>query len=268
MIHLVNHQDFLKNPLAYTLLDASSSQTYAQTHLLNARHIAPELLVESGDVVKGGLPAWPDLVERLQCLGIRPEESLLVYDDEGGGWAGRLAWTLHYAGFEHISYLNGGLLSWISAGHPVTAEPTILPAPSILNVQKNKGVLADLEDVLSALGDPNVVIVDTRPADHYYGRRITALKNGHIPGAVHFQSTDCIDREHSPQLKPKAVLEALFQEKGITPDKTIICYCHRFHSAALVYLALQTLGYPSVKGYPGSWSEWGNHPDTPVDKEA
>ena len=74
------------------------------------------------------------------------------------------------------------------------------------------------------------------------------------------------DQSRNLRLKPTAELQALHESRGITPDKEIIAYCQTHHRSALSYVALKTLGYPNIKGYAGSWSEWGNDVNTPVEK--
>ena len=269
MANIIEPSDIIESlaSASYTLLDISRADTYAAAHLPESLFVSPQQIVSTTDVVKGYMPPASDLKAWAQSLGLSPNSYVLVYDDEGGGWAGRLMWTLHYLGVQQVDYLNGGLVNWLQEGYPTTPISTPLPSASTAVFNKDPSVSADLEEVLESLNDPNVVLVDTRPLDFYLGRRVTALKNGHIPGAVHFAASDCLDVDRNMRLKPLNLLQNLLTEKGITPDKTIICYCNSFHSAALLYMVLRCLNYPSVKGYAGSWSEWGNHPDTPVSKD-
>lgn len=269
MANIIEPSDIIESlPSAtYTVLDISRPDTYQQAHLPEALPVLVSQIVSATDVVKGYMAPLHELKAWAHSLALKPDSYVLVYDDEGGGWAGRLMWTLHYLGISHVDYLNGGIANWLQQGFASTPVPSPLPTPSDIPFNKNPSVSAELEEILESLHDPEVVLVDTRPLDFYLGRRVTALKNGHIPGAIHFPASDCLDPEQHMKLKSLDWLQAQFTEKGITPDKTIICYCNSFHSAALVYMVLKCLGYPSVKGYAGSWSEWGNHPDTPVDKE-
>ena len=118
--------------------------------------------------------------------------------------------------------------------------------------------LVDTAWVDSHLSDSSVRVVES---DEDY----LLYETGHIPGAVNFDWVNAIDRAHSLRLKPTADLKQALSLLGVTPDKEVITYCHTHHRSAHTYLVLKNLGYSRVRGYPGSWSEWGNSADTPVE---
>jgi len=115
------------------------------------------------------------------------------------------------------------------------------------------------------LHDPNVVFVDTRTLAEYRGETRRAERAGHIPGAVNFDWVNAIDQTRSLRLKPAQELKQVLSQMGVTPDKEVIAYCQTHHRSAHTYIVLKSLGYPRVRGYPGSWSEWGNSPETPIE---
>jgi thiosulfate/3-mercaptopyruvate sulfurtransferase len=94
---------------------------------------------------------------------------------------------------------------------------------------------------------------------------VFAKRGGHIPGAVNIEWTDAMDKQHDLRLKPENELRQLLESKGITPDKMIVMHCQTHHRSAHTYILLKSLGYEKIKGYPGSWSDWGNEPNTPIE---
>lgn len=250
MAHLIEAQDLVGKLKNYTILDVCRAQTYQQVHIPGALHFPLPQVMCKTQTAAGGLPPLEELCARVQTLGLTTDQAILVYDEEGGMAAGRVLWTLEYLGFQHVDYLNGGLLAWLQGQHPTQSERPLAPLPSQEKFQPHAEVLATLEDIEALRNDPNIILLDTRPLPIY--------EANHIPGALHFPTGGCIDQAAGLRLQPLSVLKEKLDTLGVTPDKTIICYCHAFHSAALVYMVLKLLGYSNVKGYVGSWSEWGS----------
>ena len=248
---LIEPSDLANQLTSYVILDACRPDTYRQVHIPGAYHFPLQQVMCRTDSMAGAIPPFDLLCARIQALGLESKQPILLYDEEGGMAAGRLFWTLQYLGFEKVHYLNGGLLGWVQGKYAIKQTPPVTPIPSKELFQPHAAVLATLDEIEAHLGNPDIILLDTRPLEYY--------NKEHIPGAVHFPTAGCIDRAGGMRLTPLADLEKTLQEKGVTRDKTIICYCHAFHSAAVVYMVLKILGYPAVKGYVGSWSEWGTH---------
>jgi thiosulfate/3-mercaptopyruvate sulfurtransferase len=127
------------------------------------------------------------------------------------------------------------------------------------------GPVADAEYILSRLGSPDLGILDSRTPQEYSGQKAFAQRGGHIPGASNLNWLDTMDQGRNLRMKPEAELRAMLDERGLTEDKEIICYCQSHHRSSHAYIMLKNLGYTRIKGYPGSWSDWGNRSDTPVE---
>ncbi len=244
------------------LIHVASAAGYAAGHIAGAVHVAP------GELVCGIPPATGQLppIERLEALfariGYRPDAQIVAYDDEGGGWAGRFIWTLDVIGHRDWAYLDGGVHAWADAGLPLD-RTAASPTPARARLSIDRAPIADAADILAVLGDPDTVVWDCRSAEEYSGRRITATRNGHIPGAVHLDWLELMDRSRALRLRED--LRELLAARGITADKHVIAHCQTHHRSGLAYLAARLLEFPSVRGYHGSWSDWGNRDDTPVE---
>lgn len=253
----------LDNP-QLLIIDVSKAGIYQQQHLPGAVHVDFPRLTASRPPVMGLLPSEQHLREVFSSVELTPDRHVLAYDDEGGGKACRLLWTLDVIGHERFSLLNGGLQAWLKEGHPVTQEPpTVTPGEYPISIHRER--CADRGYIISHLGNPAVRLVDARSPAEYAGSDVRARRGGHIPGAVNVEWTRAIDQQNNLRLRPEAELRALYQDAGIGPDNEVITYCHTHHRSAHTYIVLKSLGYPRLKGYPGSWSEWGNDPDTPIE---
>ncbi|WP_437882645.1 rhodanese-like domain-containing protein [Pseudomonas sp. LRF_L74] len=245
------------------LVDLSSAARYDAGHIPGARFI-------DGKRTQRGTPPAPGLapdLEQLQALfaelGHRADAVYVVYDDEGGGWAGRFIWLLDVIGHPYYHFLNGGLKAWLGEDRAVSSEvPPAGSAPVTLTLHDEP--TATLDYLRQRLGANDLAIWDARSAEEFRGEKVLAAKGGHLPGARHFEWTDGMDPDRD--LRIRTDIRQLLEQKGITPDKEIITHCQTHRRSGFTYLVAKALGYPRVKAYAGSWSEWGNHPDTPVER--
>lgn len=246
------------------IVDLCKPDHYAQSHLPGAIHLDYSRIVDGRKPVPGRLPPVERLSEVFSALGLAADRHVIAYDDEGGGRAARLLWTLEVVGHPHYSLLDGGRGAWLAGCFPVdTAQAT--PSLTPFNASLDAGrVAVDREYILSHLHDEDVILVDARTPEEYNGQKALAARAGHIPGAVNYNWVNAMDRGRDLRLRPGAELETELEALGITQDKEVIVYCQTHHRSAYVYVVLKHLGYPRVRGYPGSWSEWGNREDTPV----
>lgn len=245
------------------IIDVCSADNYKTHHVPGAVHIPPVELQSGEKPAPGKIPDKRRLDALFSAAGLSAGKHVVVYDDEGGGWAGRLIWTLDVLGHNQYSYINGGLHAWLSSGLPVTTDlPTC--AASEFNGGWNEAVIAEAVDVLDAIDDDDQAIWDARSPQEYSGEKIVAKRGGHIPGAINIDWLELMDRNRQLRLVDLNRLQSQLDELGLSKDKTIITHCQTHHRSGLSYLAMKILGYPKIKGYHGSWSEWGNRDDTPI----
>ena len=206
-------------------------------------------------------------------LGIGNDTHVVLYGDYNNWFAAFAYWIMKIYGHDRVSLLDGGRTYWIKKGYPMTREKP-KPEPAAYRVTRVDLTLrAYFLDVLKKLRDPSVALVDVRSPDEYHGR-ITAppeypneqaQRAGHIPGAVNIPWAQTV-REDG-RFKPVEELRRLYESMGVTRDKEVIVYCRIGERAAHTFYVLrELLGYPKVRVYDGSWSEWGNMVGAPIEK--
>ena len=235
------------------------------------QRIPGSMHVDYSEIVDGTKPATGQVppnerLQRLACrLGLHDELHIVAYDDEGGGRASRLVWTLYLLGHRRASVLNGGVHAWLHEGYPVTRTGTTDATTEPAHFAIDDHVLATREYILSRLDAPDLTLLDARTREEYQGSRVLAQRGGHIPGAVHLNWLDTIDGGRQLRLKTDHELTAMLSDRGIAPNREIVVYCQTHHRSAHSWMMLRHLGYSRVRGYAGSWSEWGNDPQTPIE---
>ena len=244
------------------VVDLTSVARYESGHIPGARFVDPKRTQLGQPPAPGLLPTLHSLEALFGELGHNPNAVYVVYDDEGGGWAGRFIWLLDVIGHKAYHYLNGGIHAWIAEGYSLSTEvPPAAGGPVELTLHDEP--IATREYLQSRLGAADLAIWDARSAAEYAGEKVLAAKGGHIPGAKNFEWTAGMDK--SRNLRIRTDMAQILKDLGITPDKEVITHCQTHHRSGFTYLVAKSLGYPRVKGYAGSWGEWGNHPDTPVE---
>lgn len=244
------------------VLDLRPPDAYTAGHIPAARHL--DLWgVSLTDTDPAPLNAFMWMIEHVLAVhGVEASTPVVVYDDQSGIRAARAFWFLEYFGHPSVRLLDGGFRAWVAAGLPVTRDA--LPArQSEWTGTREAQALATWREVRAAIGRPDAVILDTRSDGEYCGTVVRARRGGAVPGAVHIEWTRNLSA--AGDFKPAAELRAMYEDAGVTPDREVITYCQGGYRAAHSYLALRLLGYPRVRTYVGSWKEWGDREDLPVE---
>ncbi len=220
-------------------------------------------LADTGAPLRNTVASPESLARTFASRGIGRAHHVVVYDRLGGYSAGRVWWTLRYAGHERVSLLDGGFARWVAEGRPVTPDvPTHAPAEFVAAPRPE--LLCDKAGVLRAVRDGGVQIVDARSAARFRGEGEEHTRHkGHIPGSrsVPFDENLLGD---PPGFRPLDDLRARYERAGVRLDQPVITTCGSGVTAALDAFALALLGHTNVSVYDGSWAEWGDADDVPI----
>ena len=247
------------------VIDARPASRFATGHVPGALHLDP-FGVSLIDSRPAPLKAWEWIMQHLlELRGVTRDEPVVVYEDTSGMRAARLVWMLALFGHRDARLLDGGFGRWTAERRAVTREAASEPdAASVLVVERRPEVMATVEDVLAALGRKDVAIVDARSRAEYTGELVRAARGGAIPGAVHLEYTANLTSDG--RYRAPAELRSMYEALGVTPDREVLTYCQGAYRAAQSWIALREAGYPRVRCYVGSWNEWGNRTDLPVER--
>jgi thiosulfate/3-mercaptopyruvate sulfurtransferase len=245
------------------ILDLRPPEAYTAGHIPGAIHLDLWGLSLS-DTDPAPLNAFMWMIEHVLAVhGVQSTTPVVVHDDQSGIRAARAFWFFEYFGHPSVRLLDGGFGAWVRARLPVTRDAGP-PPKSEWTGSRNEHTLATWREVRDGLERDDVVILDARTDGEYCGTTVRAKRGGKVPGAVHVEWTRNLTADGD--FKPAADLRKVYEEVGVTPDREVIAYCQGGYRAAHAYLALRLLGYPRVRNYVGSWKEWGDRLELPIEK--
>jgi thiosulfate/3-mercaptopyruvate sulfurtransferase len=240
------------------ILDARTKAQYRDGHIPGAVWV--DSLAWSKAMVEAPDEGWP---ERLASVGIEPRLQVVVYADDIRD-AARVWWMLRFAGVADARLLNGGWSVWTASKHPVEKQENTARAKAT-EWKIHRERLSTKDDVLNALKEKSAQILDARSEGEFCGETKSAKRLGSIPGAIHLEWTDLLDAK-TKRFKSAPDLKKLLDDRKIDLGKPTVTYCQSGGRAAVVAFGLELMDGKRVRNYYRSWAEWGNNPDTPIEK--
>ena len=250
---------------------------YDPTANYNLGHVPGAVLfdwkTDMNDPVKRDILSKVQLEALLSRSGISNDTTIVLYGDFNNWFAAFAFWILKYHGAEKVRLMNGGRKKWLAEDRDVTRQPPSNRAATFKANGPDESIRTYLDDMKNAVEQKNAVLVDVRSPAEFTGE-ITAppeypnehaQRGGHIPGAVNIPWSQAVREDGT--FKSPTDLATLYQGKGVTADNNVVTYCRIGERSSFSWFVLKyLLGYPNVKNYDGSWTEWGNMVRNPIQK--
>jgi thiosulfate/3-mercaptopyruvate sulfurtransferase len=258
----------LDDPSVRVIEASIAKETYDAAHIPGAQWVDFHRdLLRNGDESSGDILTPEQYAALMRRLGIAPDTTAIWYGDRHSTYAIRGFWTMGF--YQHpgpVHVLEGGRERWLAEGRPMTtAVPAITPASYPAPGAEDASNRATWQRVCDAIGAPDTVVLDVRSREEYEGTNVRAARGGHVPGAVNLEWTQATAGDNV--LKSPDELRAMYESAGVTPDKEVIAHCQLGIRAVHTWFVLKhVLGYPNVRNYDGSWQEWGNRRDSPIEQ--
>jgi thiosulfate/3-mercaptopyruvate sulfurtransferase len=209
----------------------------------------------------------------MSSSGIANDTTIVLYGDNNNWFATYAYWQLKIFGHEDVRIMNGGRKKWDLEGRELTQAAPSVSAASYTAQDANTSLRAMRAFVEESMNRPDRAMVDVRSPDEFTGKILsppglpeTCQRGGHIPGAQNVPWLQAVN-EADGTFKSADDLKVLYEGKGVTSDKDVIAYCRIGERSSHTWFALrELLGYPNVRNYDGSWTEWGNLVDQPVER--
>lgn len=239
---------------------------YEVQHIPGAVFFDIDEIADSTSPLPHMLPPPEKFSSRVRKLGLGDGVRIVVYDQRGVMSAPRVWWTFRFFGHEDVAVLDGGLPKWLREGRPVSEEPA-RPGERHFTPRVNSLMARDQQQVLGNLQSRREQVLDARSAGRFAGHDPeprAGLRSGHIPGSLSLPFTDLLDRETQTFLLPDQ-LRARYKAAGVDMTRPVITTCGSGITAAILSLGLHLVGHADVALYDGSWADWGQPGDTPVE---
>jgi len=253
-----------EDPSVRILEVGTDPSAFASGHLPGAAFLAMAGLSNPVDPVQGRIGTRAQVSAALSAVGVERGQTLVLYDRQNNLQASRAYWVLKYYGHPELRILNGGVPRWTAEGRSLSPEVRELVPSSYEAGPADPEMETTWQYVVDHIDDPATLRCDVRSPNEFLGLDVRSERGGRIPGSINVEWTAAVNADGT--FKSADDLAALYGAAGFTPDKNIITYCQTGLRGAHTWFVLhELLGFPQVRNYDGSWAEYGNNPESPIE---
>ncbi len=252
------------DPSLRVLEVGGNANAFGEGHLPGAVFLSMRSLSNPDDPIGGQIATAAQVSAVLSTTGLGRDQTVVLYDRRNNLQAARAYWVLKYYQHADVRIYNGGTPKWTEDGQVMSTVMVEYEPSDYQAGPPDPEIRTTWQYVVDHTDDPATLFCDTRGPEEYLGRDVRAERGGRIPGSINVEWTAAVNANGT--FKSSEELAALYGEAGFTPDKQIITYCQSGVRGAHTWFVLsELLGYPSVRNYDGSWVEYGNNPESPVE---
>jgi thiosulfate/3-mercaptopyruvate sulfurtransferase len=265
-------EDHLKDPkVRVAEVDYDPKANYMLGHAPGA--VLFDWKEDINDPLTRNIFSKPSCEDLLQRAGINNDTTLILYGDFNNWFAAFAFWVFKYYGYDDIRLMNGGRKKWLEEDRPLSKDIPEYPKGNFKAAEPDNSIRVFLNYVRDSIESSQKVLIDVRSPKEFTGEILAppeyptehAQRGGHIPGALNIPWSQAVSEDGT--FKSAEELKKLYESKGITSNKEVIAYCRIGERSSHTWFVLKyLLGYPDVKNYDGSWTEWGNMIDNPIEK--
>jgi len=245
-------------------MNRDGKEEFEKARIRGAQYFDIDTICETASDLPHMLPSPEGFASAVGTMGICESDEIVIYDGPGLFSSARVWWMFKLMGAENVRILAGGFDGWKTFGNPIETGPAQTPQPASFKTEFNADAVSNADDMLANIRRGETLVLDARPFGRFTGEvpePRAGLRSGHIPGSKSLPASDVI---REGRLLPQEELGSVLETIGVRAGTQVTTTCGSGVTAAILTLALETIGHEGNSLYDGSWADWGARGDVPI----